>query len=157
MDENTQTHRGGQEPPRDESVPHETSYAEQDKLQQTLALGDQALGYLTNLADLFRLEAMLALKSAPRAFIVWLLLMPAILLTWLAFSIMVSWGVYEWLAIPITGFATFFLLNLILLVICKFSLQRYVHRMGFPETRAQIQAAMGGLQDEIDKARQSEK
>src|SRR5690606_18859960 len=97
MEENAQIHRGGQEPPRDESVPHEPPHSEQDKLQQTLALGDQALGYLTNLADLFRLEAILALKSAPRAFIVWLLLLPATLLTWVAFSIMVSWAVYEWL------------------------------------------------------------
>lgn len=126
-----------------------------DKLEETLALGQQGLAYLAQLGDLFRLEAMLAIQSLPKMVALWLMILPLTLITWVGFAVMASWSVYSWLQLPLAGFATFFVLNLLLLVFFHWGMSRYTRRMSFSETRSQIRSALGGISDEIGKKSQA--
>lgn len=122
-----------------------------EKLEETLALGQQGLLWLGQLGDLFRLEAMLAAQSLSKVFKLWILMLPIVLLTWVSFAVTLSWAVYAWLGSPLTALASFFLLNLLLLG-CMYGLfQRQKYYMGFHETRNQLRKTLGDIRDEINK------
>lgn len=143
--------------PEPESAPegrHSQSQS-REKLEETLALGQQGLAFLGQLGDLFRLEAMLAIQSLPKLVMFWLMILPVTVITWIDFAVMVSWAVYAWLLWPLAGFATFFALNLLLLGLFHWGMRRYKKRMSFKETRTQLRTTLGGLRDEISKASQT--
>lgn len=132
-----------------------TGSAGREKLEETLALGQQALAFLAQLADLLRLEAMLAVQSLPRMAALWLLTLPLALLTWVSFAVLVSWGVYTAVQWPLAGFATFFGLNLLALVVAHLGMRKHIKRMSFRETRQQLRATLGGINEELSKTRQT--
>jgi len=114
-------------------------------------IGEQLLGCLTGIAELARLETLLAVKSLPRAVALWLLILPLVLLTWLSFSLLLSWIAYDLLMDALWGFVVFFGLQCIALGSCYFVLQAYKHRMSLPHTRKHVASTIRSVQYEFEK------
>lgn len=107
-------------------------------IEQTLQLGEQFVGIIGGLVDLARAEALLAIRTLPKIMMLWLLIMPIMLLTWCAFSALMAWSVYAASDQVGLGMLTFFLLQVLLLLICHWLFVKYRTRMTMPYTRAQI-------------------
>ncbi len=105
---------------------------------QTLKLGEQLVDFAGGVVDLARAEALLALNSLPKVVMLWLIMMPVILLTWCSFSVLIAWGAVALSGELGLGILMFFLLQALLLVICRLLFVKYRRRMTFPCTRAQI-------------------
>ncbi|MDO3383500.1 hypothetical protein [Gilvimarinus algae] len=125
-----------------------------DDFSRAVALGEKSIALLKSSAELFRLEALLAIQSTPRLVAAWLLTLPAMLLCWLSFSAMVAWACYEWAGVPLVGFVALFALQLVFLLALKWMLRRHSHNMSFPATRASIDAAVQEFKREPEKENQ---
>lgn len=106
--------------------------------EQTLQIGEQFVGVIGGIADLARMEALLAVRALPKMMMLWLLMMPVILLTWCAFSVLIAWVVVEMSDQVGFGILTFFLQQVLLLLVCRLLFVKYRTRMTLPNTRAQI-------------------
>ncbi|MEN0036893.1 MAG: hypothetical protein AAGC78_07480 [Cellvibrio sp.] len=109
-----------------------------DDMQQTLKLGDQFVTFLGGIVDLARMEALLAIRTFPKVLMLWLLMMPVILLTWVSFSVFTGWGVYALTGELGWGIFTVFAQQLLLLLVCRWLFIKYRARMSLPNTRVQV-------------------
>lgn len=119
-------------------------------INQTLELGKQFLGFAIGVLDLARAEAALAVRTAPKLVTLWLLMVPIILLTWCAFSILLTWVVIAASNQIGLGIFTFFMLQVFLLLVCYWLTIRYRARMKFSHTRAQVSDFFRSIQYEVD-------
>lgn len=108
------------------------------KIEEMMQLGDQFVKFAAGLVDLARLEASLALRSLPKVIALGLMMIPILTLTWVGFSALVSWGIYELSDILGLAFLTFFVLQVLLLVVCYKLIAKYRKHLGMSYTRAQI-------------------
>ena len=134
-----------------------SSSAFDSDMQKTIMLGEKFVEVAGGVIDLARMEAQLAVKTFPKLMMLWLLLMPIMLLTWCSFSILAAWSVYA--ASEEMGLAllTLFLLQVVLLLICRWAYVVYRTRMSFPYTRAQIVGFMRSVKDELDTSDKTKK
>ncbi|HCS62921.1 MAG TPA: hypothetical protein DIW64_01910 [Cellvibrio sp.] len=107
-------------------------------IEQTLLLGEQFVGVIGGIVDLARVEALLAVRTLPKIMMLWLLMMPIMLLTWCAFSALLAWSVFAASGHVGLGMLTFFLQQVLLLLVCRWLFVKYRKRMSMPYTRAQI-------------------
>lgn len=114
---------------------------------QTLQLGEQFLGVIGGIVDLARVEALIAIRTLPKLVMLWLLIMPIMLLTWCAFSALMAWSVFAASGLVGLGMLTFFLQQVLLLLICRWLFIRYRTRMTLPYTRAQIDNLVRSTRD----------
>jgi len=118
-----------------------------DNLKDMLALGEKVVGLVNDIADLVRMETMLAIRSIPRLLMLWFLMMPIILLTWCSFSVWIAWMLYAVTQQPGVGFFAFFLQQLLLLFVCRRLYAKYQLRMTLPYTREHIDKFLRGFND----------
>ena len=130
---------------RQESTPAPDQPQSADNVKDMLTLGEQVIGVVNDLADLVRMETMLAIRSIPRLLMLWFLMMPVLLLTWCSFSVLVSWMLYAVTQQPAFGFFAFFLQQLLLLFVCRWFYTKYQMRMTLPYTRKHIDKFMRGF------------
>jgi len=116
-------------------------------LEQTLQLGDQFVGFAVGVIDLARMEALLAIKTLPKLLMLWLIMIPIILLTWCAFSALAAWSVYAASDEIGLGMLMLFMLQVLLLLSCRWLFVKYRKRMTLPYTRAQIEGFMRSNSD----------
>ena len=116
-------------------------------VKDMLALGEQIIGLVNDIAELVRMESMLAIRSIPRLLMLWFLMMPILLLTWCSFSVWIAWMLYAATQQPGVGFFAFFLQQLLLLFICRWLYTKYQLRMTLPYTREHIDKFIRGFND----------
>ena len=121
-----QSNPGGTIPPG-EAVPSE--------LNKTIQLGQQLLGFATDITDLARMEALLAVQSIPRLLMLWLIMMPVILLTWCSLTALIAWAMFSITDQVGVGLFSFFLQQVLLLLACYLLYTKYKKRMTMPYTR----------------------
>lgn len=126
-------------------------------LERTLLFGEQFLGFIRDITDLARMEALLAVKSFPKLMMLWLLMMPVILLTWCSFSVMIAWAVYSVFNSPGFGVVTFFVMQLLLLIVCRWRYVIYRERLKLPYTRRHLGKFIRGFSDEPANKAHTEK
>lgn len=107
-------------------------------IDQTLRLGEQVVGVVGGIVDLARVEALLAVRTLPKIMMVWMLMIPTMLLTWCAFSALLAWSVFAVSGQVGLGMLTFFLQQVLLLLVCRWLFMKYRKRISMPYTRAQI-------------------
>lgn len=122
-----------------------------EEFHNAVAIGDGVMAYLKSYSELLGLELALALKSIPALVGSWLLLLPAILLTWLSFSALVAWAGYSVSGIPVIGFLVLFVMQVLLLVAMWFSVKRYRRRLTLPESRQQLKTIIQGVRNEFSE------
>ena len=118
-----------------------------DNVKDILALGEQVVGLVNDIADLVRMETMLAIRSIPRLLMLWFLMMPILLLTWCSFSVWIAWMLYAATQQSGIGFFAFFLQQLLLLFVCRWLYGKYQVRMTLPYTRQHIDKFLRGFND----------
>ena len=118
--------------------------------EQILELGKQFLDFGAGLMSLARAEALLSVRTFPKLLMLWLLMVPVILMTWCAFSVLLSWMVTAASNQIGLGIFTFFLLQLLLLLMCYWLIVRYRARIGFSYTRTQFMDFIRSIQYEIN-------
>lgn len=118
-------------------------------LNQTFEFGKQFLGFATGVLGLARVEAMLAVRTAPKLVTLWLLMVPILLLTWCSFSVLLTWGVIAVSNQIGLGIFTFFLMQVFLLLVCYWLTARYRARMKLLHTRAQVSDFFRSFQHEV--------
>jgi len=114
-------------------------------VEQTLQLGDQFVGFAAGVVDLARVEILLAARTLPNLMMLWLLMMPIMLLTWVAFSVLMAWAVFETSQQIGLGLLVFFLQQALLLLVCRWFFVRHRMRMTLPYTRAHIDNFIRGI------------
>ncbi|WP_331343849.1 hypothetical protein [Cellvibrio sp. UBA7661] len=117
---------------------------------QTIGLGEQFISVMSGIFDLARAEASLAVRTLPKLMMLWLLMMPIILLTWCAFSALVSWSVVAVTNQIGYGLLMFFMLQVLLLIGSRWLFVKYRERMAFPYTRKQVTDFVRSVQYEIN-------
>lgn len=122
---------------KNNASPDNTTSWEAD-VKQTLQLGEEFVGFIAGVVDLARVEALLAIRTLPNIMMLWLLMMPIMLLTWCAFSVLMAWIVFEASQQIGLGMLIFFLQQVLLLFVCRLLYVKYRKRMTLPYTRAQI-------------------
>jgi uncharacterized membrane protein YqjE len=122
--------------PENETVPNPPDWMAD--IEQTLQLGEQFVGAIGGIADLARVEALLAFRTLSKLLMLWLLIMPIMLLTWCAFSVLMAWSVVAISGVMGWGLLAFFLQQVVLLLACRWLYVKYRTRMTLPNTRAQI-------------------
>ena len=139
--------------PRDAFSPSSNKPAAnwENDVAQTLQLGEQLVGFVGGVVDLARVEALLTVRTLPKLMMLWLMMMPIILLTWCAFSALMAWSVVAASGQVGLGMLTFFLLQVLLLFVCRWLFVKYRTRMTFPYTRAQIDQFVRSTQNEFDR------
>lgn len=120
-------------------------------IAQTLKLGEQMMGFAGGVVDLARTEALLAVNTLPKLMMLWLLMMPIILLTWCAFSVLVAWSIVALSEQLGLGLLAFFLLQILLLFVCRWLFVKYRTRMTLPHTREQINNFMRSAKNEFER------
>lgn len=130
---------------------------ERGDIERTLEFGEHLIGFIRDATDLARIEALLAVKSMPRLVMLWFLMMPILLLTWCSFSAMIAWGVYALSANPGFGFVAFFVLQLLILMVCRWRYSVYKARITLPYTRQHLGNFIRGFNHEPDGARAGKK
>lgn len=125
-------------------------------LEQTLQLGDQFVGFAMGVIDLARVEALLAIRTLPKLLILWLLMMPIMLLTWCAFSALAAWAMYAASDEVGLGMLMFFMLQVLLLLTCRWLFVKYRMRITLPYTRAQIDSFMRSTSHEFSNPGKAE-
>lgn len=120
-------------------------------MEQTLQLGDQFVGFAVGVIDLARIEALLAIKTLPKLLMLWLMMIPIILLTWCAFSALAAWSIYAASGEIGLGILMLFLLQVLLLLSCRWLFIKYRLRMTLPYTRAQIDGFIRSNSDGFSK------
>lgn len=126
-------------------------------LDRTRLFGEQFVGFIRDVTDMARMEALLAVKSMPKLVMLWFLMMPVILLTWCSFSVMVAWAVYSFFNSPGFGVVTFFVMQLLLLIVCRWRYAIYRKRMTLPYTRHHLGNFIRGFADESANANAGKK
>jgi uncharacterized membrane protein YqjE len=126
-------------------------------VEQTLQLGDQFVGFAAGVIDLARVEILLAIRTLPNLMMLWLLMMPVMLLTWIAFSVLMAWAVFEASEQIGLGMVVFFLQQVLLLLVCRWLFVKYRTRMTLPCTRAQIDNFIRGMHHEFHNRGETEK
>ncbi len=121
---------------------------EPSELQKNIQFGQHILGFVTDIADLARIEALIAVKSIPRLLMLWLIMMPVILLTWCSFTVLIAWGIYSITGQIGFGFFSFFLQQVLLLVGCYLLYTKYKKRMTMPYTRKHVNEFLKGFSNE---------
>jgi hypothetical protein len=139
----------GESVPENNTSPHTTASWATD-VEQTLQLGEQLVGFIGGVVDLARVEALLAIRTLPKLIMLWLLIMPIMLLTWCAFSALMAWSVFAASGQVGLGMLTFFLQQVLLLLICRWLFIKYRTRMTLPYTRAQIDNFVRSTQDGLN-------
>ncbi len=128
----------------DTSSGNTTSWAAD--VNKTLQLGEEFVGFVTGVVDLARIEALLAIRTLPNIMMLWLMMMPIMLLTWCAFSVLMAWVVFSASQQIGLGLLTFFLQQVVLLLVCRLLYVKYRMRMTLPYTRAQIDNFVRSIQ-----------
>jgi uncharacterized membrane protein YqjE len=121
----------------------------QQDIEQTIRLGQHFLGVLGGTIDLARVESELAIRTFPKVLMLWLLMMPIILLTWCSFSALIAWCVYAASEQLGAGILAFFILQVILLLACRWLYVKYRKYMTLPYTRAHIDSFIRRAQHEF--------
>jgi uncharacterized membrane protein YqjE len=141
-----------------ESNPHQSAHPKwADDLEQTLALGKQFSKFAVDLMDLAGAEALLAAKTFPKLIMLWLLMMPIIVLSWCAFSGLMAWIVFaitEQIGLSILAI---FLLQIVLLISCRWLIVQYRKRMTLPYTRDQVSSFIRSINNESNERASAEK
>ncbi|WP_049721127.1 hypothetical protein [Gilvimarinus polysaccharolyticus] len=127
------------------------------EFQQAIAIGDELIGSLKAYTELLGLEALLAFKSIPALLASWLLLLPAMLLTWLSFSALLAWVGFSVSGIPVVGFGVFFVMQLLSLLVLWFCVKRYRRRLSLPESRQQLKTFIQGVRHEFSQSNPEQK
>lgn len=83
-------------------------------------------------------ELRLAVGDMGRCLVLALLALPLLLLAWIGLCVLVSWFAYSLSGYPGAGFAAFFLLQVVPLLVIKWLLSKYSRSFGLPETRYQL-------------------
>lgn len=122
-----------------------------------LQLGEQVAGFVTDMIDLARMEATLAIRSFPKLLMLWFLMMPILLLTWCSFTGMIAWFAYSYTQQVGIGLFAFFFQQLLLLSMCRWLYVRYKQVMTLPYTREHINRFMRGFENGADSASQTKK
>lgn len=128
-----------------------------NNIEKTLHLGDQFIRFAVGLMDLARTEIALAVHTIPNLMMLWLLMMPIMLLTWGAFSVLMAWLAYAASNSVGLGLLIFFLQQVLLLLVCRWWYLRYAKRMTLPYTRAHIDNFVRGMQHGSDSRSDAEK
>ena len=128
-----------------------------NNIEQTLQLGNQFIRFAVGLMDLARTEIALAMHTIPNLMMLWLLMMPIMLLTWGAFSVLMAWLAYAASNSVGLGLLIFFLQQVLLLLVCRWWYLRYAKRMTLPYTRAHIDNFVRGMQHGSDSRSEAEK
>ena len=89
---------------------------------------------------LARLESRLAIRQVPVAFRWLLTLIPLLILTWVSFSTLISWALYDWTSNPTLGALTFFLMQGMATLWVLHRLHVAMHRMAFRNTLKHLKA-----------------
>lgn len=118
-------------------------------VEQTIQLGEQFVGVVGGIVDLARAETVLAIRTFPKMLMLWLLMIPIILLTWCAFSALMAWSVYAASDEVGLGMLTFFLQQVLVLLVCCWWYVKYRARMTLPYTRKQIDTFLGSTKHEL--------
>ncbi len=129
----------------------------QQDVEQTIQLGQHFVGVLVGIVDLARVEVELAIRTFPKVLMLWLIMMPIILLTWCAFSALVAWGVYAASEEIGAGILAFFLLQVFLLLTCRWLYVNYRKYMTLPYTRAHIDSFIRRAQNEFNDRSKTKK
>lgn len=109
---------------------------------------------LLNMARVFRAEIVLAVTSIP-ALMYWsVLLIPLLFLSWISFTLFVSWGFYLMLDNSLAAFFIFFVLQIVASGWTVFRIQRLAKRMTFPVSSEQWQQFKEAMQDDRQKTNQ---
>lgn len=124
-------------------------------VEQALQLGEQFIVVIGGIVDLARVEASIAIRTLPKLVMLWLLIMPVLLLTWCAFSALMAWSVFAASGQVGLGMLTFFLQQVLLLLICCWLFVKYRTRMTLPYTRAQIDNFVRSTQDGLNSRGQT--
>lgn len=126
-------------------------------MQQTLRLGEQVVGFATGVVDLARVEVLLAMRTLPNLLMLWLLMMPIMLLTWIAFCALMAWAVYEASEELGLGMLIFFLQQVLLLLVCRWFYVKYRLRLTLPNTRSHIDNFIKGMKYESGSSGEAQK
>jgi len=127
------------------------------EFHQAVAIGDELIGSLKNYSELLGLELALAVKSLPALLGSWLLLLPAVLLSWVSFSLLLAWVGYSVSGVPLVGFLVLFAMQITLLLLLWFSVKRYRRRLTLPESRQQLKTFVEDIRDEFSKPNTTKK
>lgn len=125
--------------------------------EKTMQLGEHVVGVLGGMVDLARMEAVLAVRTFPKLIMLWLIIMPVMLLTWCAFSVLLSWAVFATSGQTGLGLLTFLLLQILLLLVCWWCFIRFKARMSFPYTRAHVEQFARSIKDEFNAVDKTKK
>jgi membrane protein implicated in regulation of membrane protease activity len=123
-----------------------------EEFHQAVVIGEELIGCLKSYSELLGLELLLAFKSFFALLGSWLLLLPALLLTWLSLSALLAWTGYSLSGMPVVGFAVLFVMQLLLSLTLWFSVKRYRRRMTMSESRRQFKTIMQGVRNELDRS-----
>lgn len=102
------------------------------------------------LLQLAAAELQLAAGDLRRFLLLSLLVLPTAFLAWLGFALFLSWAAYTVTGSLGAGFAGFFLLHFVILLVIRHLLARYRKSMGMPVTREHL----GQILEELRRAPQ---
>lgn len=122
--------------------------ANSNELHKTIELGRQVAGFVVDLADIARMEAMLAAKVMPRVLLLWLAMVPIILLAWCSFAACIGWAVYSLTESLGAGLFVFFLQQMLLLLLCHLLQRKSKAQMAMPYTRNHLNNFLKGFSNE---------
>lgn len=123
--------------PENSDRPQQTRTDFRAELERAQLLATQVSGWGGNMLGLARLELQLALQSLPPILGLALALLPLAGLTWISMSILLAWFAYAATGIVAIGLFALFALQLCLLLLCLWRLNKLRERSSFPETRQQ--------------------
>ncbi|MDO8909238.1 MAG: hypothetical protein Q7W55_12165 [Pseudohongiella sp.] len=137
--------------------------SEQNQAESDVAAGKSDIGasidWLRSLVTLstavFRLgiaEASLAREDLGRLILVYLLIVPVFLLTWIALGVLAAWIVFELSSSATLGIASFAAIQVGTCLLLVNRIKTYRHSFTLPETRAQIMAIIEEVRDETGKS-----
>jgi len=131
------------------AAPQEDDQQSGMDFEKTLLLGEQITCVMGSIVDLARAELLLALQTLPKLMMLWLMMMPIALLSWCSLSVLFAWFVYAASAQIGLGVLVFSLLQVLLLLICRWLFVRYRTRMTLPYTRAQVDDFVRSVKNEL--------
>ncbi|MEL0168464.1 MAG: hypothetical protein VW877_10110 [Pseudomonadaceae bacterium] len=120
----------------DELIDHTAAW-----LRQLLAAGGE-------IATMLRLELQLSLGDARRILLLTLLLVPLLLFTWLVFSLLVGWLIWQAAGSVVIALCGVLVLHGAGIALLVRQLQVYQRSLGFRRTKAHFKRLMQGARDE---------
>jgi uncharacterized membrane protein YqjE len=136
--------------PKESAAENPEPHDWQRDVEQTIQLGQHFVGVIGGIVDLARVETELAIRTFPKVLMLWLLMMPIMLLAWCAFSALIAWSVYAVSGEVGAGMLAFFVLQVLLLLTCRWLYVKYRKYMTLPYTRAQIDSLVRRAQHEFN-------